>query len=169
MKLRSGKYCRHYYHCFSFSTSYLPLLSAPARANRTVSMLGQPLSQLPKSLTIRLNARRRNKQWHNNSKRIEKLSIPMSAVCRDNLMHEYEQHERQFNPGGRLPIPASDLDTQVIAYALACSLWEYHRDTFREPVKSNGELTAWFEWRKEAAYQRSRAQSVKNRGYGWKG
>ncbi|KAI5792907.1 hypothetical protein FPQ18DRAFT_305282 [Pyronema domesticum] len=111
-------------------------------------MLGQPRSQLPKSLTIRLNARRRNKQWLNNSNRIEKLSIPMSAVSLDNLMDEYEQHERQFD-GGRLPIPASYLDSEAIAGGLAYAFWECRCDTFREVEKFNGELTAW--------------------AYGWKG
>jgi hypothetical protein len=119
-------------------------------------MLGQPLSQLPKSLTIRLNARLRNKQWLNNSNLIEKLSIPMSAVSRDNLMDKYEQHERQFN-GGRLPVPTSDLNSKAIADGLAYALWETRRNSFRELEKRSGELTTWFEWRKEAAYQRSRA------------
>ncbi|KAI5802117.1 hypothetical protein FPQ18DRAFT_300260 [Pyronema domesticum] len=154
MKLRSGK-------------KYINL-QGPARANRTISMLDQPLSQLPKSLTIRLNARLRNKQWLNNSNLIEKLSIPMSAVSRDNLMDKYEQHERQFN-GGRLPIPTSHSNSKSIADGLAYALWETRRNSFRELEKGNGELTSWFDWRKEAAYQRSRTQSVKNRGYGWKG
>jgi hypothetical protein len=118
-------------------------LQGPTRANRTISMLSQPRNQLPKSLTTRLNTRRGNKQWLNNSNLIEKLSIPMSAVCRDNLMDEYEQHERQFN-GGSLPIPASDLDSEAIAGGLSYALWECRCDTFREVEKVSGELTAWF-------------------------
>lgn len=90
----------------------------------------------------------------------------MSAVSRDTLLENFEWHEIQFN-AGRLPI--SYLDAEGIAGELAKEELELRCDTFEEMEQRNGESTAWFEFRKETAYQKSRAPSVKSQGYGWKG